>query len=174
MTTASVLFRHGMTDIHTAADAARALEPLVRSFPDAGQAAKVLFAVGVIGLGLLAIPVLAGSAAYALSEALGWREGLANKLGDARGFYGVIAVATLIGLLLNFIGVNPMKALVYTAVFNGIAAVPLLYVVARINGSRAILGEARGGPWSRGFVWLTFGIMGLSGAALLYTLAFPQ
>lgn len=174
MTTASVLFRHGMTDIHTAADAARALEPLVRSFPDAGQAAKVLFAVGVIGLGLLAIPVLAGSAAYALSEALGWKEGLANKLGDARGFYGVIAVATLIGLLLNFIGVNPMKALVYTAVFNGIAAVPLLYVVARINGSRAILGEARGGPWSRGFVWLTFGIMGLSGAALLYTLAFPQ
>lgn len=173
MTTASVLFRHGMTDIHTAADAARALEPLVQSFPDAGQAAKVLFAVGVIGLGFLAIPVLAGSAAYALSEALGWKEGLSNKLGDARGFYGVIAVATLIGLSLNFIGVNPMKALVYTAVFNGVAAVPLLYVIARINGSRAILGAARGGPWSRTFVWLTFGIMGLSGAALLYTLAFP-
>ncbi|MGO4409075.1 MULTISPECIES: NRAMP family divalent metal transporter [unclassified Brevundimonas] len=174
MTTASVLFRNGVTDIHTAADAAKALEPLVQSFPDAGQAAKVLFAVGVIGLGLLAIPVLAGSAAYALSEALGWKEGLSNKLGDARGFYGVIAVATLIGLLLNFIGVNPMKALVYTAVFNGIAAVPLLYVIARINGNGAIMGSSRGGPWSRTFVWLTFGIMGLSGAALLYTLVFPH
>jgi Mn2+/Fe2+ NRAMP family transporter len=174
MTTASVLFRHGVTDIHTAADAARALEPLVQSFPDAGLAAKVLFAFGVIGLGLLAIPVLAGSAAYALSEALGWKEGLSNKLGDARGFYGIIAVSTLIGLLLNFTGVNPMKALVYTAVFNGIAAVPLLYVVARINDNRAIMGAFRGGPLSRTFVWLTFGIMGLSGAALLYTLAFPR
>lgn len=174
MTTASVLFRHGVTDIHTAADAARALEPLVRSFPDAGLAAKALFAFGVIGLGLLAIPVLAGSAAYALSEALGWKEGLSNKLGDARGFYGIIAVSTLIGLLLNFTGVNPMKALVYTAVFNGIAAAPLLYVVARINDNRAIMGAFRGGPLSRTFVWLTFGIMGLSGAALLYTLAFPR
>lgn len=174
MTTASVLFRHGVTDIHTAADAARALEPLVQSFPDAGLAAKALFAFGVIGLGLLAIPVLAGSAAYALSEALGWKEGLSNKLGDARGFYGIIAVSTLIGLLLNFTGVNPMKALVYTAVFNGIAAVPLLYVVARINDNRAIMGAFRGGPLSRTFVWLTFGIMGLSGAALLYTLAFPR
>ena len=174
MTTASVLFRNGVTDIQTAADAAQALEPLVKSFPDAGQAAKVLFAAGVIGLGLLAIPVLAGSAAYALSEALGWKEGLSNKLGDARGFYGVIAVATLIGLLLNFIGVNPIKALVYTAVFNGIAAVPLLYVVARINGDRAIMGGSRGGPWSRTFVWLTFGVMALSGAALLYTLVVPR
>lgn len=171
MTTASVLFRHGVTDIQTAADAARALEPLVQSFPNAGQAAKIIFAAGVIGLGLLAIPVLAGSAAYALSEAVGWKGGLSSRLGDARGFYGVIAVSTLVGLGLNFVGINPMKALVFTAVFNGIAAVPLLFVVARINSRSDILGAARGGPWSRLFVWLTFGVMALSAAGLFYTLA---
>ncbi|HEX5263429.1 MAG TPA: hypothetical protein VFW13_07880, partial [Phenylobacterium sp.] len=102
------------------------------------------------------------------------REGLSRKLGEAKGFYGVIAVSTLIGLLLNFTGVDPMKALVFTAVFNGVAAVPLLYLVARINGNAAILGEDRGGPLSRLLVWLTFGVMGLSGAALLFTTLAPH
>jgi NRAMP (natural resistance-associated macrophage protein)-like metal ion transporter len=170
ITTATVLFKHGTTTIHTAADAAKALEPLVQSFSNAGQVAKDLFAVGVIGLGLLAIPVLAGSAAYALSEAFGWKEGLSNRFKRARGFYGVIIFSMLLGLLLNVIGINPLKALVFTAVFNGIAAVPLLFLIAKINGSSKLLGCHRGGILSRTFVWVTFVVMGLSAVALFYTL----
>jgi NRAMP (natural resistance-associated macrophage protein)-like metal ion transporter len=169
ITTASVLFKNGVTNIKTAADAAKALEPLVRSFPDAGAVARTIFAVGIVGLGLLGIPVLAGAAGYALSEAFGWKEGLSRKWNEAPGFYGVITVATLVGLSLNFIGVDPMKALVFTAVFNGIAAVPLLFVIARINGNSAILGRNKGGPLSQSMVWLTFAVMGLSGVALIYT-----
>ena len=115
ITTATVLFKHGTTRINTAADAAKALEPLVQSFPNSGQVAKDVFAVGVIGLGLLAIPVLAGSAAYALAEAFGWKEGLSKKFKKARGFYGVIILSMLIGLLLNFMGIDPMKASVVTS-----------------------------------------------------------
>jgi NRAMP (natural resistance-associated macrophage protein)-like metal ion transporter len=167
VTTATVLFGHG-GDIRTAADAARALEPLVSGFPNAGLMAKAIFAIGIIGLGLLGIPVLAGSAAYALSEAFGWREGLNQKFNDAKGFYGVIIVATLIGLGLNFIGIDPMKALVYTAVFNGIAAVPLLMVIALINGRSDILGPEKGGVLSQGLIWLCFLIMGGSLVALVF------
>ncbi len=170
ITTGSVLFSHGVTTIETAADAAKALEPLVDSFRNSGQIARDLFATGVIGLGLLGIPVLAGSAAYALSEAFGWREGLSRRFSEARGFYGVIIVSMGLGMLLNFVGINPMKALVFTAVFNGIAAVPLLLLLGLINGSHAILGERRGGPLSRSFVWLTFAVMALCAAALLFTL----
>jgi NRAMP (natural resistance-associated macrophage protein)-like metal ion transporter len=173
ITTASVLFAHGVTNINTAADAAKALEPLVQSFPNAGQVARDIFAIGIIGLGLLGIPILAGSAAYSLAEAMGWQEGLSKRLRNARAFYGVIAVSTLVGLALNFIGIDPMKALVFTAVFNGIAAIPLLFLIARINGNRAILSGNTGGPLSRAMVWLTCGVMGVSGLALLYTIAAP-
>lgn len=169
ITTGTVLFAHGVKNINTAADAAAALEPLVHSFPNSGQLARDIFAFGVIGLGLLAIPVLAGSAAYALAEALDWKEGLSKKFGEARGFYGIIMIATLIGLALNFIGIDPMKALVYTAVFNGIAAVPLLFVIARLNGRADVLGAYRGGPLSRFFVWLAFIVMAIAGMALVYT-----
>lgn len=169
ITTATVLFAHGDTNILSAADAAKAIEPLVHSFPHAGELARGIFAIGIIGLGLLGIPVLAGSAAYATAEALHWKEGLSKTFLQARGFYSVIIVATFIGLLINFVGINPFKALVYTAVFNGIAAVPLLYVIARLNGSEEILGKWKGGKWSRFFVWLTFGVMALSALALLYT-----
>ncbi len=170
ITTATVLFSHGITTINTAADAAKALQPLVSSFPNSGQIAKDLFAVGVVGLGLLGIPILAGSSAYAMSEAFGWKEGLSRKFADAKGFYAVIIIGTLIGLLINFIGINPIKALVFTAVFNGIAAVPLLFLIGKINDNETILGNKKGGPWSRTFVWITFGVMALSGLALLYTL----
>ncbi|HZY60922.1 MAG TPA: divalent metal cation transporter [Edaphobacter sp.] len=172
ITTATVLFKHGTTTINTAADAAKALEPLVRSFPNSGEIAKGIFAIGIIGLGLLTIPVLAGSAAYAMSEAFGWKEGLSKKLRHARAFYGVIAAAMLIGLLLNFVGIDPMKGLVFTAVFNGIAAVPLLFLIAKINSNEKILGTNRGGAFSRIFVWVTFCVMGMSAIALLYTMAF--
>ena len=170
ITTGSVLFSHGIKNIATAADAAKALEPLVHSFPNSGQLARDLFSVGVIGLGLLGIPVLAGSAAYALAEAFDWREGLSRKFMEARGFYGVIIVSTGVGLLLNFVGINPIKALVFTAVFNGIAAVPLLFMIARINASREILGPNRGGILSRWLVWVTFGVMAMCALGLFATL----
>jgi len=170
ITTATVLFNHGIHNINTAAQAARALQPLVRTFPDSGQLAKDIFAVGVIGLGFLAIPVLAGSAAYALSEAFGWKEGLYRKFSKARGFYGIIIIATLIGLGINFLGINPLKALVYTAVFNGVAAVPLIFLIARINGNKKILGEYIGGKLSRIIVWLTFIVMATAAVAMFYTL----
>lgn len=170
ITTATVLFRNGVTTINTAADAAKALEPLVRSFPNSGQIARDVFAVGIVGLGMLGIPVLAGSAAYALAEAMGWREGLFRPWRQAPGFYGVIIASTLVGLTFNFIGIDPIKALIFTAVFNGIAAVPLLYLVARINGDAAVLGQACGGIVSRSLVWLTFGVMAVSSVALIWTM----
>lgn len=174
ITTGSVLSSHGLTSINTAADAARALEPLVSSFPNAGQVARDLFAAGVVGLGLLGIPVLAGSAAYALAEAFRWQEGLSRRFSEARGFYGIIMVSTVLGLLLNFIGIDPIKALVFAAVFNGLAAVPLLFLLGRINADADILGVHRGGALSRSLVWLTFGVMGLSAIALLLTVIFQR
>ncbi len=98
---ASTLFQHGITSINTASDAARALEPLVRSFPNSGLVAKMIFSVGIIGLGLLAVPVLAGSSSYAISEAIGWEEGLYRKFKKAVGFYIVIILATMAGLLIK-------------------------------------------------------------------------
>lgn len=174
ITTATVLFSHGVKTINTAADAARALEPLVKSFPNSGQVARDLFAVGVVGLGLLGIPVLAGSAAYALSEVVGWRVGLSRKFKDAKGFYGVIIVSTLVGLAFNFLGIDPIKALVFTAVINGIVAVPLLYVIGRLNTDKKVLGEHTGGPLSRWTIWITFAVMGLSAVGLLYTTFAPH
>jgi NRAMP (natural resistance-associated macrophage protein)-like metal ion transporter len=174
VTTGSVLFSHGIKTINTAADAAKALEPLVHSFPNSGQIARDLFAVGIVGVGLLAIPVLAGSAAYALSEAFDWEEGLSRKFTEARSFYGVIVASTGIGLLLNFIGIDPIKALVLTAVFNGIAAVPLLFLIALINRNGRILGTYCGGVLSQILVWLSFGVMGICALALLYTSVFQH
>jgi NRAMP (natural resistance-associated macrophage protein)-like metal ion transporter len=167
---ATVLNAHGVTNVGTAADGARALEPLVQSFPNAGLIAKWLFAIGIIGLGLLAVPVLSASASYALSETLDWREGLNLKLKRAHGFYGIITIATLIGLMINFIGINPIKALVFTAVFNGVAAVPLIFIIARMAGSRKIMGEYKSGWLSTIFVWATFVLMAAAAIAMFATL----
>jgi len=166
----TVLHSNGVLNIGTAADAARALEPLVRSFPNAGLIAKALFAFGIIGLGLLAVPVLSGSASYALTEAMNWREGLNQKFKRAHGFYGVITIATLIGLMINFLHIDPMRALVFAAVFNGVAAVPLLFLVAKIARSKKIMGEYRSGMISNILVWLTFGVMFLAAIGMFYTL----
>ena len=168
---ATVLHAHGVTNVATAADAAQALEPLVHTFPDSGYLAKLIFASGVIGLGLLAIPVLSGSASYALCEAFTWHEGLSLRLSKGWAFYGVIAAATLLGLGLNFVGIDPIKALVFTAVFNGIAAVPLVFVIARVARNRAVMGEHRSGMLSSVLVWCTFGGMGAAALGLLVTLA---
>lgn len=164
---AIVLNRSGITNIDSAADAARALEPLVQSFPNAGFWAKVIFSIGIIGIGLQSIPVLAGSSAYAVSEAFSWREGLFRKFKQAREFYFVIIIGTLVGLLLNFIGVDPIKALVLTAVFNGIAAVPLIYLIARISSRHDLMGEYKSGRWSRAGLWTAFVVMAIFAIALL-------
>lgn len=169
-TTATVLHAHGVTNISTAADAAKALEPLVSTFPNSGFIAKSIFAVGIIGIGIMAVPVLAGSASYALSEAFKWREGLYLKLKKAHGFYGIITIATIIGLLINFIGIDPMKALVFTAVLNGVAAVPLIFVIAKISSNDKIMGEHKSGMISKTLVWLTFIGMLFSALAIIITL----
>ncbi len=165
---ASTLFRNGISEIDSAADAARALEPLVQSFPNSGLIAKLIFSMGIIGLGFLAVPVLAGSSSYAISEALGWREGLYRKFHRARGFYIIIILATFVGLGMNFIGLDPIKALVFAAVFNGIAAVPLLFILARIGNDGNIMGEYRNGPLSNFFVKLAGGVMALAVSVLLF------
>jgi len=167
---ASVLFRNGVTNINTAADAARALEPLVKTFPNSGFLAKALFASGVIGLGMLAVPVLSASASYALSEALNWHEGLNLKLKRAHGFYGVITIATLIGLMMNFVGIDPIKALIYTAVFNGIAAVPLVFLVTKIASNKKIMGNYKSGFFSNVILWIAFVAMGAAAVATIVTL----
>lgn len=166
---ATVLNKNGITDIRTAADAAKALEPLVQSFPNAGFLAKLLFATGIVGLGLLAVPILAGSASYAISEAFSWREGLSLKLKQAHGFYGVIIIATLIGFLINFVGIDPIKALVYTAVINGVVAVPLIFIIILIAKNEKIMGKYKSGLLSNILVWLTFICMGAAAIAMFVT-----
>jgi NRAMP (natural resistance-associated macrophage protein)-like metal ion transporter len=167
---AAALNAHGITSIHTSADAARALEPLVQTFPHAGYLAKLIFSVGIIGLGFLSIPVLSASASYAISEAANWNTGLNLKLTKAHGFYGVITIATLIGLMINFIGIDPIQALIITAVVNGVVAVPLIFIIAQVAGSQKIMGKFKSGKLSKIFVWLTFGAMGTAAIAMFATL----
>ncbi len=161
---ATVLHSHGVTDIKTAADAAKALEPLVSTFPNAGYLAKLLFTTGIIGLGLLGVPIMAGSAAYAIAEAFNFKDGLNLKFKQAHGFYGAITIATLVGLLINYIGIDPMKALVYSAVLNGFVSVPLIYLIAKISSDKKIMGKYQSNILSRTFIWLTF--LGMAAAAL--------
>jgi len=164
----TVLHTHGITDIRTAADAAKALEPLVTTFPNAGYLAKCIFALGIIGLGLLSVPVLAGSTAYAFTEAFNMHEGLNLKLKKAHGFYGVITISTLVGLGINFLGIDPMKALVYTAVLNGVIAVPLIFIILRIAQDKTIMGAYTSGPLSRIVLWITFLTMAGSAVAMFF------
>ncbi len=165
---ATVLHNSGVHDVKTAADAAKAIEPLVHSFPNAGFLSKLIFSIGIIGLGLLAIPVLSGSAAYSVSEALNWKASLNLKFKRAKGFYGIIIAATLVGLLLNFIGVDPVKALVYSAVLNGVAAVPLLFLIAKISSNPNIMGEFTSGILSKTILWTTFIAMGGAAVAMFF------
>ncbi|OGH30819.1 MAG: iron transporter [Candidatus Levybacteria bacterium RIFCSPHIGHO2_02_FULL_42_12] len=131
----ATLFPAKIRYLTSAQEAAGSLAPL------AGIYASSLFALGIIGTGLLAVPILAGSASYAVSEALGWKEGLYRKVTQAGGFYSIIVIATLIGMGINFIGFNPMSALYYTAVINGIVAVPLLIMIFHITNNKKIMGD---------------------------------
>lgn len=165
-TTGSVLHTHGITNITTADQAAAALEPLVHSFPNAGLLAKLLFATGILGVGLLGIPVLAGSAAYAVAEAFHWREGLSKTFRQAPGFYVVIGTATLVGILLNLLGINPISALVYSAVINGVVAVPLLVLILLVANKRSIMGAHTNGWLSNIMGILTTAAMAAAAVAL--------
>ncbi len=163
-TCGAVLFPQGITEINTAADAAEALRPV------AGDITYWLFAVGIIGTGLLAIPVLAGSSSYAVSESFRWRGGLGSKLRQAHAFYGVLIFSVLIGLGLNFVGIDPIKALIYSAVFNGIVAPVILSLIVIISSNKRIMGE-----WvnHRGTTWLGWGVtmlMMLAGAAAIFSM----
>ena len=169
LTCASVLNFHGVTQINSAADAANALQPLFKNFPHSGLIAKIIFSTGIIGLGLLAVPVLAGSSGYALSETFRMNEGLHKKYKKAKGFYFFIILATLAGLGINFIGINPIKALVFAAVFNGIAAVPLLFLIARVGNNSNIMGEHKNGLLSNVFIMLAFSVMLVAVSYLLIT-----
>jgi NRAMP (natural resistance-associated macrophage protein)-like metal ion transporter len=162
ITTAGSLHAHGVTDIQTADQAAKSLEPLVKTFPQAGEISKTIFALGIIGTGLLAVPVLAGSSGYALSDAFGWSEGLNKKFKQAKGFYLVIAASTVIGLWINFIHIDPIRALVYTAVINGVIAVPILFAVMKIANDKEILRGKTNNHVSNVIGWLIFAIMGIS------------
>jgi len=133
--TASTLNLHNITNIKTATEAAAVLRPF------AGDFAYLLFAAGIIGTGFLAVPILAGSAAYALAESFNWKAGLGKKLKQAHGFYGIITIATLIGILVNFTPIKPFQMLYYTAVLNGIAAPPLIILILLIANNRKIMGE---------------------------------
>lgn len=163
-TVGSTLYPHGITHITSADQAASALAPLVKSFPHAGELARLIFALGIIGTGLLAVPVLAGSAAYAVAESFGWHEGLARRLAQARGFYGVITLATLVGLAINLLDINPITALVYSAVINGVVAVPLLVLILLVANNPAIMGKHTNGKLSNGVGILT--TVAMAGAAV--------
>lgn len=161
ITTGSTLFPVGMHNIDSATQAALALKPL------AGDLAFLLFALGIIGTGLLAVPILAGSASYAVSEAFGWREGLYKTLFKAPGFYGTIALATLIGSVINFLGINPMSALYYTAVINGIIAPPLLIMILLVANNKKIMKDRVNGKIANSMGIIIAVIMGLCAAFLL-------
>jgi Mn2+/Fe2+ NRAMP family transporter len=135
LTTAATLHAHGVTDIQTSSQAAEALRPI------AGKLAFMIFAVGIIGTGFLAIPVLAGSAAYALGETFGWHVGLSRKLSRAKAFYAAIAVATLLGVLLNNSPIDPIKALFWSAVINGVVAVPVMALMMHLSSNRTAMGR---------------------------------
>ncbi|MGN6349953.1 MAG: NRAMP family divalent metal transporter [Candidatus Nitrosocosmicus sp.] len=169
ITTAGSLHNHGITEIQSAEQAAKSLEPLVKSFPNSGEISKSIFAIGIIGTGLLAIPVLAASTAYSLSDTFRWKQGLSKKFGQAKAFYLVIMISGIIGLGMNFLGINPIKALVYASVINGVVSVPILYVIMKIANDKEILKENTNGRLTNIIGWLTFIIMAISTIIMLLT-----
>lgn len=160
----AILFAGGITNIQSAAQAAEALRPV------AGNATYYLFAIGIIGTGLLAIPVLAGSSSYAVSESFGWKEGLGRKFKQAHAFYGVLIVSMLVGLVINFIGLDPIKALIYSAVANGIVAPLVLALIVIISSNKQIMGERVNKPLTTWIGWAVTGVMSVAGAAAIISI----
>jgi NRAMP (natural resistance-associated macrophage protein)-like metal ion transporter len=163
LTTAATLHAHGVTNVETSADAAKALKPI------AGELAFAVFALGIVGTGLLAVPVLAGSAAYALGETLNWRIGLAERPGRAPAFYGTIAVATFVGALINFSPLDPIKALIFSAVVNGVAAVPIMVMIMHMASRRKVMGEFAIKSWLKALGWFATAVMAAAAAGMFAT-----
>ena len=163
LTTAATLHAHGVTDIQTSAQAAEALRPV------AGPLAFAIFALGIIGTGFLALPVLAGSAAFALGETFGWHVGLSRKLSRAKAFYATIAVATLLGVLLNNSPIDPIKALFWSAVINGVVAVPVMGLMMHLSSHRAAMGDFELGRGLKLVGWASTAVMALAAIGLFAT-----
>ncbi len=160
--TAATLHKAGVTNIQTASDAAKALEPI------AGRFAFALFSVGIIGTGLLAVPVLAGSSGYAIAEARGWKTGLDNMPWQARGFYAVIGAAVLLGLGIDYSPLDPIKALYWSAVLNGVIAVPMMAAMMVVAGNTKKMGRFRVGPILGGLGWLSTAVMAAATITMVY------
>jgi len=159
-----ILFPHGITHIETAAQAAEALRPF------AGNATYFLFAIGLIGTGLLAIPVLAGSSSYALAESFRWKEGLYRNLGQAYAFYGVIIISMLVGLGLNFLGIDPIKALIYSAIGNALVAPVILLFIVLLSSNKKIMGRWVNKPFTTAIGWVAFLLMAAAGIGTIVAL----
>lgn len=163
VTAAATLHAHGITNIQTSTQAAQALRPI------AGRFAFLLFALGIVGTGLLALPVLAGSAAYAVGEALRWRVGLNSDPQKARGFYGVIAAATLLGLGLNLVHIDPIRALFWSAVINGVVAVPIMALMLLLGQNAKVMGEFTLNARQKALGWLGTAVMLAAAVGLFAT-----
>ena len=163
LATAATLFKAGNSNIQSAADAAQALKPL------AGRGASLLLALGLIGTGFLAVPILTGSSAYAVTQAFGGRCGFNQKVRQAKLFYGVIVASTLIGVIINFVGINPIRALFFAAVINGFLAPPLLIVIMLIANNRKVMKGRVNGRWSNILGWTTTLVMFAAAVALVLT-----
>ena len=162
LTTGTVLYNSGVHQIDTVEQAAIALKPL------AGNLAYLFFAIGVIGTGLIAIPVLSGSLSYIYTETFGWEQGLDKKFHEAKGFYLIIAISLLLGLGMNYIGISPIKALIYTAVLYGLTAPVLIAIILHISNNKKIMGEFTNGKITNIFGGLAFVIMTVAALALIY------
>ncbi len=162
LTTGTVLFNAGIHQIDTVEQAAKALEPV------AGAAAYYLFAVGVIGTGFLAIPVLSGALSYIISETFGWQEGLDKRLRDAPAFYGVIVVSLLVGLGINYIGISPIQALIWSAILYGVTSPVIIAIVLHISNNKKVMGKFTNGVWSNIFGGLAFLLMTVAAGFMLY------
>lgn len=158
---AATLFANGITNIPTVAEAAAALRPI------AGEQAYLLFTLGIIGTGMLAIPVLAGSASYAMSESFGWKTGLYRKLKEANAFYGIIIISTFLGVALNFIGIDPIKALIFSAVVNGLVAPVVLILIILLSSNKKVMGERVNHPLMTVFGIFITVLMILAGLATI-------
>jgi Mn2+/Fe2+ NRAMP family transporter len=162
LTTGTVLYKSGIHQIDTVEQAASALKPL------AGDMAYWLFAIGILGTGLIAIPVLSGSLSYIFSETFGWEQGLNKKFQEAKGFYSIIALSLLVGLSLNYIGITPINALIYTAILYGMTAPVLIAIILHISNNKEIMGENTNSTLSNVLGFAALVIMTLAAVALLY------
>ena len=162
-TCAAVLFTHGVKNINSASDAAAALRPF------AGEYAFLLFAIGIIGMGLLAVPVLAGSAAYVLAESFKWKSGLYRKLHQARAFYGVIILSMVISMNINFLGIDPIKLLIYSAIGNALVAPVILFLIVQMTSNKRVVKDRTNSPLAALLGWLITIVMSIAGLITIIT-----